>query len=403
VAVLAGTPAGAGAGPVAERGAGGDTGGVAFLEPPQVRWWSCLRRCGPEGEGLPGGLLRLRGRALGAVTRVIYHGEAGSADDVSVRVRPRGPRRLTVRVHAEAVSGPVTAVVSRRLRSPLGPRVEIGEAERQPEAGEVQVMAAPLRPVPGSTDPAAPRLETGLDRVRAFYGERNGVTFSYRVSAPEPVSVQVDLVRPADGAVVQSWPPLSVPLAERQSVSWRGTAVGAVAPEGRYAFRVTARGSGGGQAQSAQATEPRDAFDFHDHLFPVRGRHDFGGSGARFGTGRSGRSHQGQDLFAPCGTRLAAARGGVVQFVQYHAAAGHYLVIDGDNTDQDYVYMHLHDAPPVRRGQRVYTGQPIGAVGASGNAHGCHLHFELWSAPGWYDGGRPLDPLPALQAWDAAS
>ena len=396
-------PAAAGAASPGERPEGAETGGTTYLEAPEVRRWSCLLRCGPEGEGLPRGLLRLRGRALQAVTRVIYHGGPGVADDVAVRVRPRGPRRVTVRVHADAVSGPVTAVVSPRLRSVGGPRVEIHEApESTPERA---LTAAPaLRPVLGADDPAAPRLETGIDRVRAFYGERSGVTFSYRVSAPEPVSVQVELVRPADGTVVRAWPAAAVPLGERQSVTWRGTEAGSAAPAGRYAFRLIARASGGVQAQSAQATgDVRDAFDFHDHLFPVRGRHDFGGAGARFGTGRSGHAHQGQDLFASCGTRLVAARGGVVKFVQYHAAAGHYVVVEGEGIEQDYVYMHLQDPPPVRRGQRIYTGQPLGAVGASGNARGCHLHFELWGAPGWYDGGRALDPLPALRAWDAAS
>ena len=82
-----------------------------------------------------------------------------------------------------------------------------------------------------------------------------------------------------------------------------------------------------------------------------------------------------------------AARGGVVKFKQYHGAAGHYLVIDGERTGIDYTYMHLRDAALVNVGDRVRTGQLIGYVGQTGRASGCHLHFEMWSAPGWYDGG----------------
>ena len=47
--------------------------------------------------------------------------------------------------------------------------------------------------------------------------------------------------------------------------------------------------------------------------------------------------------------------------------------------------------------------QRIGSVGDTGNAWGCHLHFELWTEPGWYAGGEPFDPLPRLRNWDARS
>lgn len=148
---------------------------------------------------------------------------------------------------------------------------------------------------------------------------------------------------------------------------------------------------------------PSEALARKGHVFPVRGRHDYGSAGARFGSGRGGRSHQGHDVFARCGTPLVAARGGRVQFRGRHRAAGHYIVIDGARTGLDYAYMHLASASPFRVGDRVRTGQRIGAVGDSGNAHGCHLHFELWSAPGWYEGGRPIDPLRALRTWDRNS
>ena len=49
------------------------------------------------------------------------------------------------------------------------------------------------------------------------------------------------------------------------------------------------------------------------------------------------------------------------------------------------------------------TGEQIGLNGASGNATGCHLHFELWSAPGWFNGGKAVDPTPKLLAWDSWS
>ncbi len=78
-------------------------------------------------------------------------------------------------------------------------------------------------------------------------------------------------------------------------------------------------------------------------------------------------------------------------------------MIDGKGTDVDYAYMHLRQRAAVQVGDSVYTGQDLGEVGETGNAVGCHLHFEEWSAPGWYDGGRPVDPLPDLTRWDRTS
>ena len=97
---------------------------------------------------------------------------------------------------------------------------------------------------------------------------------------------------------------------------------------------------------------------------------------------------------------MVAPRAGVIEAVEYQAGgAGHYVVLDGDEEENDYVFMHLRDGSiPVTAGQHVRTGQRIGEVGNTGRSFGAHLHFEIWVG-GWFDGGAPIDPLPALQDW----
>ena len=95
-------------------------------------------------------------------------------------------------------------------------------------------------------------------------------------------------------------------------------------------------------------------FKYHRFKFPIRGGHSYGDG---IGAPRSGHTHQGQDLFARCGTPLVAARGGRVQWKAYHSSAGYYLVIDGKKTGRDYAYMHLKKPSPLREGQRVRTGR----------------------------------------------
>ncbi|MBX5470564.1 MAG: peptidoglycan DD-metalloendopeptidase family protein [Thermoleophilaceae bacterium] len=258
--------------------------------------------------------------------------------------------------------------------------------------------------MPGPRDPGGPQLETAISSNKAFAGSASGIVFAYRALAPSPVDIEVEVVRLDDGAVVKSWAVQEVEPGVVRKVSWNGTAGGKPQPEGRYAFRLAARTPQGATARSAQApTSERDSFDLYQRIFPVRGRHDFGGAGARFGAGRSGHSHQGQDVLARCGVRLVAVEGGTVEFKQYQSAAGYYLVIHGDASGYDYAYMHLRAPTPFSPGDHVSTGEQIGNVGDTGDATACHLHLEMWTPPGWYDGGHPVDPLPFLKAWDQYS
>ena len=134
-----------------------------------------------------------------------------------------------------------------------------------------------------------------------------------------------------------------------------------------------------------------------DATFPIVGKHSYGdGFGA-------GRSHEGQDVFAKCGTRLVAAQGGRIQLNKWDDAAGNYLVIDVDGTRIDEVYAHMSNRAVLRKGDRVETGETIGRVGQTGNASGCHLHFEMWSRPGYYEGGHAMASVTrTLKSWDRA-
>ena len=84
-------------------------------------------------------------------------------------------------------------------------------------------------------------------------------------------------------------------------------------------------------------------------------------------------------------------------------AEARLIVIDGYKSEYDFVYMHLLNPATAAKGQSVTTGQQIGKVGQTGAASGCHLHFEMWSPPGWYEGGHFINPTPYLKEWDSFS
>ena len=180
--------------------------------------------------------------------------------------------------------------------------------------------------------------------------------------------------------------------AEAHSVIVR---VPAEARSGRVSA-VTADASADGPRLKLSKTKVQSISVNGPGVFPIRGKHTYGdGLGA-------GRGHEGQDIFASCGKRLVSALDGTVTIAKWHDRAGNYVVIKAaDGTSQ--VYMHMAAPALVKSGQRVSAGQQIGEVGDTGRASGCHLHFELWSSPGWYEGGAPMDPLPSLKAWDRTS
>jgi murein DD-endopeptidase MepM/ murein hydrolase activator NlpD len=223
-------------------------------------------------------------------------------------------------------------------------------------------------------------------------------TFHYAIDGKRRRNVVIQVKRKGrDPKIVRRFEREDVRPRKTHTIDWDGRADGGrkYARQGSYKFKVRAKRGGPAVVRRA-AGKPRTGF--YKHKFPVRARHSYGdGLGA-------GRGHRGADVFARCGAKLQAARAGEVQYEAYQGSgAGHYLVIDGKRDGKDYVYMHLRRASRHDAGDKVRTGETIGRVGATGNASGCHLHFELWSSPGWYEGGAFLDPMPKLHAWDRFS
>jgi murein DD-endopeptidase MepM/ murein hydrolase activator NlpD len=240
-------------------------------------------------------------------------------------------------------------------------------------------------------------LRANAQPSKAWFKGRPAV-FHYAIDGRRPRNVVIQVKRKGrDPKIVRRFERKRVSPRKAHTVEWDGRVDGGkkYARQGTYKFKVRAKRGPAAEMRNA-AGKPRAGF--YKHKFPVRGRHSYGdGIGA-------GRGHRGVDVFARCGTKLQAARAGKVQYRAYQGSgAGHYVVIDGKKDGKDYVYMHLRRAARASAGEKVRTGETIGRVGATGNATGCHLHFELWSSPGWYEGGDFLDPMPKLRSWDRFS
>jgi murein DD-endopeptidase MepM/ murein hydrolase activator NlpD len=275
--------------------------------------------------------------------------------------------------------------------------------------------AAGSPPPPGSPSgaPAAEAPSAGAlglvsaqatPRKSFFYGFRYP-SVRFAISSTQAQNdLQIDVVNSL-AEVVRSFYRNDVAPNTEMRIRWDGaTSEGRPARNGRYSFRIGAQGATVPVARASTSTAPLSLdFALYGYAFPILGTHDFGSSAGRFGAGRSGHTHQGQDTMAACGTPLIAARGGTVQYSGYQGAAGNYVVIDGKGTTLDFMYAHLAEPSPLLTGDTVRTGQPIGIVGDTGDATACHLHFEIWTAPGWYEGGSPVDPLPYLEKWDRYS
>ncbi len=239
--------------------------------------------------------------------------------------------------------------------------------------------AKPFRLVASSVAPKSVIFGAGPVKVR------------YRFASARP-RIAIRIVRTSSGRVVRRFVVRAAP--ERGHLQlWAGkTGRGRPAPEGLYRVLTGAPGGPFHRAGSVR---------LHGHEFPVRAPHGTRGPIGEFGAPRNGgRTHEGFDITANCGSRLVAVRSGRVLDAGYDPVLyGNYILIHGEGEERSYFYAHMIAPSLVRTDEHVRTGQRLGRVGQTGNAAStpCHLHFEI------HHHGRPLNPAPALRHWDAYS
>ncbi len=336
----------------ARAGSGGATsgggGGVGAPAPPQPQDVTCASTCAGPRKAVAGSSVLITGDHLAAVSQVVFAAAAGSPIDVS-----------PTRVSAHSVQATV----------PRG--ADSGKPAVADSYGNSAAVPRVLRIV------AQVPTSTGFDLTdatatprRVYYDGISPARVRYVFSGSDPLDVRVNVISVRTGATVASFVDSGAAPNAENAAGWDGlTSRGKEPAGGSYRFSIVPA-AGGTPASTAHST-----FVYHGYKFPVRGRHTYGDG---VGAPRAGHVHA--------------------------SGAGNYVVVDGKGTGRDYVYMHLAQPSPLRKGDVVHTGQRIGVVGETGDATGCHLHFEEWSAPGWYEGGHYLASVTKdLKRWDTWS
>jgi murein DD-endopeptidase MepM/ murein hydrolase activator NlpD/CBS domain-containing protein len=104
---------------------------------------------------------------------------------------------------------------------------------------------------------------------------------------------------------------------------------------------------------------------------------------------RWGKMHKGIDIARPSNRTIKAADNGTVEFAGWGGEMGNKVIINHHNGFKT-VYAHLSSIS-VHAGQTVSKGSHLGIMGATGDATGVHLHFEV------YKNGQLQNPLSYLR------
>ena len=242
-----------------------------------------------------------------------HRGAAGAAGragpgELSAHAAPSASLHVLLQRCTSAVRAPTLRVCSSRCSSspcslplPTPPGAAAPSPVPRPDRSPSSPRSSP--PAPRSRSPSAPRLA--------------------RVCA----SICCSPARPPCA-------PRSAASAPAASVRRTWTAA---VPAGKYTARVAVTGAGTTRYLRVPLSvvaptpppppAPASLSTATSGLFPVQGLYSLGNEGSRFGAGRPGHTHQGQDVAAAEGTPVVTPRGGIVHWIAYQEkGAGHYVV-----------------------------------------------------------------------------
>ncbi len=275
---------------------------------------------------------------------------------------------------AVAASPAGTSLTGEQLRN-AATIVQVGRRERMPAYGLTIALATALQ-------------ESGLRNLT--WGDRDSIgLFQQRPSAGwgnrEEILDPVYSARRFYAALreVRGWQ--SMPLTHAAQAVQRSAFPFAYARHEPVAAalvkRITGKAAGACRAVArgpwrlplASGYTLTSAFGLRVH--PIRGTTDM---------------HTGLDFAAAMGTPIGAATSGVVIRAGDGGGYGRLVVVrHADGVETWYAHLSAID---VRAGQRVRTGDALGAVGTTGNSTGPHLHLEVRVD------GSPVDPARWLAA-----
>ncbi len=100
------------------------------------------------------------------------------------------------------------------------------------------------------------------------------------------------------------------------------------------------------------------------------------------GSRRHHYQHLALDIGSPKGTPVLAVADGEVVRIGREKRGGNAIYLRDSSNRYLFYYCHLsHYAHGLMAGMKVKKGEVLGRVGATGNAHGAHLHFSVTRLP----------------------